>query len=531
MVDFGTVLSRFSSGWSELIGLPAWNAIRYRKDYQDDVKKIIEYVLDVSGHGASILSDKKTRSMILWKLTESEATELSDRLRLKNDVPLYKRLVEASYTGTKQKVLFDYFSVPLPERNRVVTLPDVESIEPSYGLYDYQKKIILKAMSLYRADQSSRFMIHMPTGSGKTRVAMSLISRVLMESKKSIVLWLAYSEELCEQAVSEFKNSWSAIGDREISVERLFTTHKYVDIDDGLIVAGLGKLWAKSRSDPSFISHTAKKISMVVFDEAHQSVAPTYLSMLNEIKLFNPNCCFVGLSATPGRISISESGTLAQFFDNRKITLSVDGYDSPIRYLYEKKFLSTPRFTMFEFESDVLYEFGEHHLDYSDRILKTLGDDWERNLIIVDQTIKCVNDGHRRIILFAASVDSANYISSMLNLEGIKSLLITSKTSSDLRSTLINKFKSDSDEAMVLCNYGVLTTGFDAPKTTAAIIARPTKSLVLYSQMVGRALRGTAMGGTDTADILVLVDLNLPGSDSVINSFRQWTDEYGWNEQ
>lgn len=531
MISLIEILRRFTSGWEDLIGLPAWNAIRYRKDYQNDIDKIIEYVFDISGNGSDLLLNRKSRNKIIWKLHENEALDLAEALMLKEKEPLYKRLIECKYSGKKQKALFDFFSIPMPKMELIEEQPDFEIIDPEYGLYDYQKRIIIKAMDLYRADKSSRFMIHMPTGSGKTRVAMSLISRVLMESERTIILWLAYSEELCEQAVSEFKKSWASIGDREIFVSRLFSNHNYTEIEDGLIVAGLSKLWAKTQADKSFISHNAKKISMVVFDEAHQSVAPTYLNMLEEIKLFNNSCCFVGLSATPGRTSSEESNSLAKFFDNRKITLSVDGYDSPIRYLYEKKYLSTPKFITFEFKTGNLKEFGEDSIDYPDYIMQILGDNWERNMIIIDQTINCIKKGHKRIVLFAASVDSANYINSMLKLEGYESLLLTSKTPSATRFKIIDRFKSDIDSAIILCNYGILTTGFDAPKITAAIIARPTKSMVLYSQMVGRALRGSAMGGTDAADILILVDLDLPNSESVINAFMQWNDEYGWNEQ
>lgn len=77
---------------------------------------------------------------------------------------------------------------------------------------------------------------------------------------------------------------------------------------------------------------------------------------------------------------------------------------------------------------------------------------------------------------------------------------------------------------MVLCNYGVLTTGFDAPATSAVLIARPTKSLVLYSQMVGRGIRGPLAGGNSDAEIVTVVDNNLPGFGSVASAFTNWED-------
>ena len=82
---------------------------------------------------------------------------------------------------------------------------------------------------------------------------------------------------------------------------------------------------------------------------------------------------------------------------------------------------------------------------------------------------------------------------------------------------------------MVLCNYGVLTTGFDAPGISAALIARPTRSLVLYSQMIGRAIRGPRSGGNREAEIISVVDPRLPGFGDIAEAFENWEDI--WHER
>lgn len=82
---------------------------------------------------------------------------------------------------------------------------------------------------------------------------------------------------------------------------------------------------------------------------------------------------------------------------------------------------------------------------------------------------------------------------------------------------------------MVICNFGVLTTGFDAPSVSAALIARPTRSLVLYSQMVGRATRGPRAGGNPTAEIVTVVDPELPGFGDLAEAFTNWEDV--WDER
>jgi DNA repair protein RadD len=103
---------------------------------------------------------------------------------------------------------------------------------------------------------------------------------------------------------------------------------------------------------------------------------------------------------------------------------------------------------------------------------------------------------------------------------------VTSETRSDRRRYLVSRFRESAD-LQVLTNFGVLTTGFDAPKTNVAVIARPTQSVVLYSQMVGRASRGPRAGGTKTCRILTVVD-NIPGFRDLSEAFKFW--ENIWDE-
>jgi superfamily II DNA or RNA helicase len=165
----------------------------------------------------------------------------------------------------------------------------------------------------------------------------------------------------------------------------------------------------------------------------------------------------------------------------------------------------------------------KEHLDIPDDILKKLADDEMRNLAIITE-VEQMAKRHRRILVFASTVAHSDLIAAVLKIRGYAAYSVTSHTKSHLRSTMIEKFKSDSDHPIILCNYGVLTTGFDAPLTSAALIARPTKSLVLYSQMVGRAIRGVKAGGNAEAEIVTVIDYQLPGFGSVAEAFNNWED-------
>lgn len=165
----------------------------------------------------------------------------------------------------------------------------------------------------------------------------------------------------------------------------------------------------------------------------------------------------------------------------------------------------------------------KYRKEYPKEILNKLAEDERRNLLLINEAIRLTNH-HKRIILFAPSVECSNVISFILQSKGIHSRSLTSKTDNTFRKNIISDFKNDDEIPKILCNYGVLTTGFDAPKTSAAIIGRPTTSLILYSQMVGRAIRGINAGGNLEAEIITVIDEDLPGFRSVAEAFINWED-------
>ncbi len=128
------------------------------------------------------------------------------------------------------------------------------------------------------------------------------------------------------------------------------------------------------------------------------------------------------------------------------------------------------------------------------------------------------------MLVFAATVEHSRLLATVLRARGHDANEVSGATPPAERERRIRRFRANEDRPQVLCNYGVLTTGFDAPKTSAALIARPTKSLVLYSQMVGRATRGPRAGGNEVAEIVTVVDTVLPGFGSMAEAFNNWED-------
>ena len=135
-----------------------------------------------------------------------------------------------------------------------------------------------------------------------------------------------------------------------------------------------------------------------------------------------------------------------------------------------------------------------------------------------------IDANRQRVLVFAATVAHARMLTAILVARNIRSDVVTGSTPERIRERAIRAFKSNDGLPMVLVNFGVLTTGFDAPKADAVVIARPTQSLVLYSQMVGRAIRGPKAGGTTACDILTVVDPSLPGFGDIAEAFLNWED-------
>ena len=526
MVSLDVVLKRINYGWDVILGETLYNSIRNTLKPNDDFIAICaQFAIEM--HGPELLRNKTKRKIIVQHLHDDEASSLVDFIREPLDTTPQKTLINTAFVknSSKERLLFTYFNQPIPTEDEKEELPDFEEIKGvQYPLYDYQRDVLSRAMDCYHGKNNS-LMIQMPTGSGKTRVAMNMIVRVLTEGP-TVVLWLAYSEELCEQAVSEFKRAWSHLGDRSITVSRFYEKHSYTEIEDGLIVAGLSKLWKYQKNHVSFLNDISKKLTLLVFDEAHQAVADTYMQMVRKIRMYNENCAFVGLSATPGRTVTEETDKLIELFNSNIIKIRINGYRSPIAYLYEKGYLSKPTFTQLTTKTGI--EVEESGDDYGINILKAIGSNSKRNEVILDAALNAILvKGHKKVLIFAASVDSAEFLTFRLKMNGQKAFVVTSNTDPFQRKNSIESFKNESDNPVVMCNFGVLTTGVDIPTIDCVIIARPTTSLILYSQMVGRGMRGPSMGGTEKSEIITVADTDLSGYGSVIQAYSHWDED--WN--
>ncbi|MCY4214731.1 MAG: helicase-related protein [Gammaproteobacteria bacterium] len=201
-----------------------------------------------------------------------------------------------------------------------------------------------------------------------------------------------------------------------------------------------------------------------------------------------------------------------------------------MRYLVEKGYLARAVIEAHGFSGSPAP--NGRGAEYSDRALAHLGEDGERNQKIVDLVQGLFDEGHKRVIAFTPSVDSAEECAAAMRRRGyLYAHSVSGKTPSEARDSYTRTFQqptATNPNHQALFNCNVLTAGFDAPETSAAVIGQPTKSAVRLQQMVGRALRGPQSGGTKKAVIHMIADESYSEFADLADMFCQW--ESLWEE-
>lgn len=421
--------------------------------------------------------------------------------------------------------------------------PTSRPAEPAEPLHVYQNSIRRVAVQKLLAGPR-RFLLHMPTGAGKTRTSLELVCDFMRQCPEQnfCTVWFAHSEELCEQAASAFEKIWERMGPGTCTVIRLWggrAPPKNLAVGPKFIVTSFatGYRLSTAQTDAKFALALAikKENRLTLVDEAHQATANTYRTAIDVFT--GRSSSVIGLSATPGRHGVggeSEESTLdlADYFSDGLIGM-MDEHNElitrPIRYLTDLGYLSKVK--RVQLNTDEAFELTEaekayvqRKLEIPDSVLERMSLSASRTQLIAACAAKYAVDDRKQVIVFAPTKDNALMLASLLRSRGVKAQAVVGDSSEKARKEAINDFRSG--EINVLTNFGVLTTGFDAPAIETVIVARPTTSVVLYSQMVGRGLRGPAMGGTDECTVVDVMDNIgvLPVFDEAFSFFTNFYD-------
>lgn len=449
-------------------------------------------------------------------------------------------------------------SEPTPER-----VEEVYPRTPYHKLAGFQENMKNQILEMLESETASRRgIVSLPTGAGKTKTVVEAV--IEFWKKKSpntrFILWIAQTDELCEQAFSCFKQIWEEKGTTGLSLN-IFRAWKGKGVPDpgesGIIVAGIRQLGESVRrsntsGEDTDLSRSSEYLGAVFIDEAHKSWAPEYRRVLNEIGIeASPNAYeripMIGLTATPERTAAGETEKLRRFYGDKIIHPS-NTYEPSSEHgnqfdrswssiskmrkkLTEQRYLADPCYHYenpgeeFDMSGDEAEFFKENHmLDAS--LFRRIGTNAIRNAATYKILKKWVVDKKRQVLFFGANKHQALLMSRFLEDDGIRSATITGETRYGARKAHIRMFRER--EIQVLCNYEVLATGFDVPQIDTIIIARPTDSRIVYQQMVGRGLRGPVFGGTEKCDIITLEDKIRDNMNSEIKlGYMKYKDDLG----
>ncbi len=426
--------------------------------------------------------------------------------------------------------------IPTPD-----SLPDYEYLEGRFDLRpleDFQKEVKAQLDNVLES-RGDRAIVTLPTGAGKTRVAVESIRDLLTGrydvtgrvANQAVVLWLAHTEELCEQAHTCFRQVWTNSenvcplllirfwghytrdmvkhgGVVEVipsyPTVLISTPHRIVNLLDSRVEGG-----------ESVIEGLRKSLGVLLIDEAHRAAAPSYRRILRDLLPSEHPVSVAGLTATPFRMEYDnedpEEGTrdLKEIFERliEPITTLGNNPRERLERLQEKEILARPdwktiRTHIIVHLPDVWREgfVGEEEMERVDRGMALATDKTQRRLVILEHLLPLAREQANSILYFGPSVRDAEHMAFLLRRKHIPAAVVTGSTRDVTRRQLVAEFKQG--KIRVLCNCEVLTTGFDAPRVTHIVVARPTVSGVLYEQMVGRGLRGPRFGGTESCVIL-----------------------------
>jgi len=421
--------------------------------------------------------------------------------------------------------------------NGLKTSVEVKScgdILPSKGTnirspYEHQKKA-MEALDKINKEESYSTLVVLPTGGGKTYTASMWLLKNAIDKKKKI-LWIAHRQMLLDQAAESFqKFAYTEVVPHISSfrfriVSGAPSHDRTIDIkaDDNLLIISKDSIGRNIERLDKWLE--GEKELYLVVDEAHHSTAKTYRKVINYVKEKVPNLKLIGLTATPFRTAEGEQGLLGKIYSDGVSDGQVVCGDIGITYqiglkeLINRQILSKPIFESYFTEENYGDSLGLEsweriqYLDnLPDDIAGQMAESAARNKLIVE-TYKEKQDEYGQTIVFAVNKIHAIQLSALFNKAGIKSDFVVSDIRDGVTGVTVSREDNErkleayrKGELHVLVNVNILTEGVDLPKTKTVFLARPTVSSILMTQMVGRALRGTAAGGTSSAYIVSFID-------------------------
>lgn len=311
--------------------------------------------------------------------------------------------------------------------------------------------------------EHKRQLISLPTGTGKTIVFGAVAKRFARVcTAKRPILVIAHRAELLDQAAEKIRFVWPEARIGRVQAER--NEQENVDV----IVASTQTLVAGRK--------LLQTPSLIIYDEAHHSRANGAYKVLTRLGVFaDDGPPLLGVTATPFRADDKEIGDIFTHL----------AYEKTILEMILNRYLVDVRAKQIVVPTMDLGKMKKTAGDYNTAALSAALSDSEALRIVVDAVKTHASD--RKAIVFAVDVAHGNALAELFRREGIASGMVEGKMKPDERKEILKDFGDN--RLRVLVNCMILTEGFDMTDVDTIVIARPTRSKVLYTQMIGRALR------------------------------------------
>lgn len=346
---------------------------------------------------------------------------------------------------------------------------------------EYQVEAETSVVKNYSSGKN-RQLIVLATGGGKTYI----ISRVIkwaLETVKKPILFVAHRDELLAQAEIQFRRTLG----NEPNIERE-KAEDHATTNADIVLASVQTI---GRTDSKRIEKfPADHFGAVIVDEAHHALSITYLNIINRF-VSSPSVLSLGVTATPFR---SDKESLDQIYD-------VVAYRRGILELCKDKWLVPPVSYRISTKTD-LAKVRTTAGDYNLKDLSGAVNNSDRNTLIVETYVKRFSD--KKAILFGADLEHIRRLRDEFQSIGISAECVDGETPREERARILAQFKAGIIK--IVLNFGVLTEGFDDETLPLIIQARPTQSMLLLTQIVGRALR--LHEGKERAEIVEIVDMH-----------------------
>ncbi len=344
-------------------------------------------------------------------------------------------------------------------------LSEMTSAKPTP--YDYQLELVAN-FNLIKHDNNNMHVIWLPTGAGKTLVANECVNSFLNSEPDSKVLWLAPNWELLEQAAI---NMAAFFGRKEElryagNGRKLLGMDKFTRRDKkARVIYTTLTSWYRGKGKKTNFPQDNRPL-LVVYDESHWGLGATMLN--NLFKYYLGKATLLGLSATQkehGKIKLlSPVKTYSDLVGSVLATPLVKHINTGVDW--------NPTLTPCQ--------------TFSQGSLAELGNNPKRNDFVVSTVIKKLNS-YNKVLVFACNIKHAETLNSMLCNKNVSSGVFHSGLNHNLRISQLNKFKTGALKILVSVNMA--THGLDIPEIDCIVLARPTESAALCSQMVGRGAR------------------------------------------